>query len=103
VRNYDNGQILALHRRFFADHPATRLHPHFEAISGPWERLFGDEADLTVPHVDKSAARIGFIGTRNRRAARFEVDQIMLVFPGSNGNRERISGAIQHRHRERPC
>jgi hypothetical protein len=31
------------------------------------------------------------------------VDQIMLVFPASNGNRERISGAMQHRRRERPC
>jgi hypothetical protein len=27
----------------------------------------------------------------------------MLVFPASNGNRERISGAMQHRRRERPC
>ena len=36
VRIYDNGQILALLRRFFADHLATRLHLHFEAISRPW-------------------------------------------------------------------
>jgi hypothetical protein len=28
-------ETLALVRRFFADHPATRLHRHFEAISGP--------------------------------------------------------------------
>jgi len=33
-------EILALLRRFFADHPATRLALFFEAISRPWERLF---------------------------------------------------------------
>jgi len=54
-------EILALLRRFFADHPSTRLHLHFEAISGPWERLFDDEADLIMHHVDKSDTRIEFI------------------------------------------
>jgi DNA-binding transcriptional LysR family regulator len=54
-------EILALLHRFFADHPATRLHLHFEAISGPWERLFDDEADLIIHHVDKSDTRIDFI------------------------------------------
>ncbi|HEV2551179.1 MAG TPA: LysR family transcriptional regulator [Stellaceae bacterium] len=54
-------EILALLRRFFVDHPATRLHLHFEAISGPWERLFDDEADLIIHHVDKSDTRIDFI------------------------------------------
>jgi DNA-binding transcriptional LysR family regulator len=54
-------ETLTLLRRFFADHPATRLHLHFEAISGPWERLFDDEADLIVHHVDKSDRRIEFI------------------------------------------
>jgi DNA-binding transcriptional LysR family regulator len=34
---------------------------HFEAISGPWERLFDDEADLIIHHVDKSDKRIEFI------------------------------------------
>ena len=38
---------------------ATSLH--FEAISGPWERLFDDEADLIIHHVDKSDTRIDFI------------------------------------------
>ena len=54
-------EILALLRRFFVDHPATRLHLHFEAISGPWERLFDDEADLIIHHIDKSDTRIEFI------------------------------------------
>jgi DNA-binding transcriptional LysR family regulator len=44
-------QTLALLRRFFDDCPGTRLHLHFEAIAGPWERLFDGEADLILhPH-----------------------------------------------------
>ena len=54
-------EMLTLLRRFFVDHPATRLHLHFEAISGPWERLFDDEADLIIHHVDKSDTQIDFI------------------------------------------
>ena len=32
-------ETLGLLRRFFDGCPGTRLHLHFEAISGPWERL----------------------------------------------------------------
>lgn len=53
-------QTLALLRRFFRRHRDTRLHLHFEAISGPWERLFDDEADLIIHHIDKSDARLEF-------------------------------------------
>jgi len=52
---------LGLLRRFFDDHPATRLHLHFEALSGPWERLFDGEADLILHHIDKSDGRLDFI------------------------------------------
>lgn len=54
-------ETLMLLWRFFAGHPATRLHLYFEAISGPWERLFDDEADLIIHHVDKTDRRIEFI------------------------------------------
>src|SRR5207302_10250791 len=47
-------ETLGLLRRFFDACPATRLHLHFEAIAGPWERLFDGEADLIIHHVDKS-------------------------------------------------
>src|SRR5579883_339710 len=47
-------QTLALLRRFFDGCPGTRLHLHFEAISGPWERLFDGEADLILHHIDKT-------------------------------------------------
>jgi DNA-binding transcriptional LysR family regulator len=52
---------LALLRRFFDGCPGTRLHLHFEALSGPWERLLGGEADLIIHHIDKSDTRLEFI------------------------------------------
>jgi DNA-binding transcriptional LysR family regulator len=54
-------EVLSLLRRFFDDCPTTQLHLHFEAISGPWERLFDGEADMIIHHVDKSDQRIEFI------------------------------------------
>jgi DNA-binding transcriptional LysR family regulator len=54
-------EVLGLLRRFFDGCPATRLHLHFEAISGPWERLFDDEADLIIHHIDKRDPRLDFI------------------------------------------
>src|SRR5579859_677932 len=36
---------LALLSRFFETCPATRPQLHWEAIAGPWERLFDGEAD----------------------------------------------------------
>lgn len=54
-------QTLRLLSRFFAQHPSTRLHLHFEAVTGPWERLFNDEADLIFHRVDKHDARIEWI------------------------------------------
>ncbi|HYM01785.1 MAG TPA: LysR family transcriptional regulator [Stellaceae bacterium] len=54
-------EALGLLHRFFDSCPGTRLHLHFEAISGPWERLFDGEADLIIHHVDKSDPRLDFI------------------------------------------
>jgi DNA-binding transcriptional LysR family regulator len=54
-------EILTLLRRFFADHPATRLELFFEAIAGPWERLFDEEVDLIFHHIEKSDIRLEFI------------------------------------------
>ncbi|HSY57889.1 MAG TPA: LysR family transcriptional regulator, partial [Bradyrhizobium sp.] len=51
-------ETLALLRSFFDQSPGTQLHLHFEAISGPWERLFEDEADLIFHHIDKSDPRL---------------------------------------------
>jgi DNA-binding transcriptional LysR family regulator len=68
-------EILGLLRRFFDSHPGTRLHLHFEAISGPWERLLDDEADLILHHVDKADPRLDFIDL-------FTVKLVPVVAPG---------------------
>ena len=54
-------ETLGLLRRFFDGCPGTRLNLHFEAIAGPWERLFDGEADLIIHHIDKSDTRFEFI------------------------------------------
>lgn len=51
-------QALNLLGRFFARCPGTRLHLHFEAVTGPWERLFDRDADLILHRVDKHDPRI---------------------------------------------
>jgi DNA-binding transcriptional LysR family regulator len=68
-------QTLALLRRFFDDCPGTRLHLHFEAIAGPWERLFDGEADLILHHVNKADPRLEFVDL-------FTVRIIPVVAPG---------------------
>ncbi len=57
-------ETFGLLRRFFDGCPRTRLHLHFEAISGPWERLLDGEADLIIHHIDKSDPRFEFIDLR---------------------------------------
>jgi DNA-binding transcriptional LysR family regulator len=68
-------EILGLLRRFFDRCPGTRLHLHFEAISGPWERLLDEEADLILHHVDKADPRLDFIDL-------FTVKLVPVVAPG---------------------
>ncbi len=52
---------LGLLGAFFAGAPNTRLDLHFETISGPWERLFEDAADLILHWVDKADPRLEWI------------------------------------------
>jgi DNA-binding transcriptional LysR family regulator len=54
-------ETLVLLRRFFDGCPDTKLHLHFEAVSGPWERLFDGEADLIFHYVEKSDPRLEFV------------------------------------------
>jgi DNA-binding transcriptional LysR family regulator len=68
-------QTLALLRRFFDECPGTRLHLHFEAISGPWERLLDGDADLILHHIDKSDPRFEHLDL-------FSVPVIPVVAPG---------------------
>jgi len=50
--------VLRLLRRFSDECPNTRLHLHFEALAGPCERLFDEQADLILHHVDKADTRL---------------------------------------------
>jgi len=68
-------ETLALLRRFFEGCPQTQLHLQFEAISGPWERLFGGEADLIIHHIDKGDTRLEFIDL-------YAVELVPVVAPG---------------------
>jgi len=54
-------EVLATLADFFRHHPATRLHVQVEAVNGPNERLYGDDADLIVHGVDKSDPRLEWI------------------------------------------
>ncbi len=53
--------LLGLLSRLFAGCPGTRLHLHFEAVTGPIERLLDGDADLILHRVDKEDARIEWI------------------------------------------
>jgi len=68
-------QALALLGRFFAQCPNTRLHLHFESVSGPRERLLDDDADLIVHRIDDGDPRM-------QTVALGEVRMIPVVAPG---------------------
>jgi DNA-binding transcriptional LysR family regulator len=50
--------VLALLGEFFGQFPQTRLHLQFESVTGPWERLLDDEADLIVHRAPRSDVRM---------------------------------------------
>jgi DNA-binding transcriptional LysR family regulator len=54
-------RVLGMLSSFFARCPATRLDLHFEAVTGPWERLFDDDTDLILHRLDKSDPRLEWI------------------------------------------
>lgn len=68
-------QALAVLGRFFAQCPNTRLHLHFESVSGPRERLFDDSADLIVHRLDAGDAQLETITLG-------EVRMVPVVAPG---------------------
>ncbi len=68
-------KVVRLLRRFFDECPHTRLHLHFETLAGPWERLFDEEADLILHHVDETDLRLESIDL-------FSVTLVPVVAPG---------------------
>jgi DNA-binding transcriptional LysR family regulator len=61
-------EIVNFLNRFFSA-SKTRLHLQFEALTGPWERLMDQEADLIIHYIDQSDMRVEYI----------ELGQIQLV------------------------
>ncbi|WP_296224572.1 LysR family transcriptional regulator [Ralstonia sp. UBA689] len=53
--------VLALLSQFFGQCRQTRLQLQFESVTGPWERLLEDEADLIVHRVPKDDLRMEWI------------------------------------------
>ncbi len=53
--------VLALLSQVFGQCPHPRLQLQFEAVTGPWERLLEDEADLIVHRVPKGDVRMEWI------------------------------------------
>ncbi|MER8843621.1 MULTISPECIES: LysR family transcriptional regulator [Mesorhizobium] len=68
-------QMLGMLGRFFSQYPGTRLHLHFEAVGGPWERLFDDKTDLILHWIDKGDVRVEWIDLS-------KVSFIPVVAPG---------------------
>ena len=60
-------RTLALLRRFFDACPGVRLNLHFEAISGPWERLLDGAADLIIHHIDQTEQRFEYVSLMSTR------------------------------------
>jgi len=67
--------VMALLKAFFDGCPQTRLHLHFEALSGPHERLLDEDADLIFHTVDTSDLRLDTI-------ALFETELVPVAAPG---------------------
>lgn len=53
--------LLGLLSQFFGSRPHTQLHLQFETVTGPWQRLFNDEADLIVHRIKKSDVRLEWL------------------------------------------
>jgi DNA-binding transcriptional LysR family regulator len=68
-------KVVRLLHKFSIARPHTRLHLHFEALTGPWERLFDGDADLIIHHVDKADAKLEWKDL-------FPVTLVPVVAPG---------------------
>jgi DNA-binding transcriptional LysR family regulator len=87
-------EMLRLLRQFFDGRPATRLHLQFEALSGPWELLLADDADLILHHVDKSDPRFETIDLQRIRLLPVAAPGF-LPFPIADAAPERMRDLVQ--------
>ena len=88
-------EVLALLRRFFDGCPDTRFHLHSEAISGPWERLFDDEADLIIHHIDKSDTKLDFVELFDVRLLPVVAPEFLRFAPSRAITPQQMRGYVQ--------
>jgi len=86
--------MLALLREFFSAHPHTRLHLQFEALSGPWEWLLEEQADLILHHIEAADPRFEAIPL-SPVALIPVVAPGFLPFPVAEANIERMRELVQ--------
>jgi DNA-binding transcriptional LysR family regulator len=67
--------VLGLLSEFFASRPHTQLHLQFETVTGPWQRLLHDEAELIVHRIAKSDVRLEWLDLG-------QVAMVPVVAPG---------------------
>jgi DNA-binding transcriptional LysR family regulator len=87
-------EMLQLLRRFFEGRPATRLHLQFEALSGPWEALLEDRAELILHHVERTDPRFETLDLQRIRLIPV-VAPGFLPFPVEDATPERMRDLTQ--------
>lgn len=87
-------RMLGLLRKFFTRQRQTRLHLQFESLSGPWEWLMEDRADLILHHVPQGDARFETIPL-GRVALIPVVAPDFLPFPVESATVERMRELVQ--------
>ncbi|WP_223250073.1 LysR family transcriptional regulator [Marilutibacter maris] len=60
-------RVLAALSAFFGERPGTRLHLDYEAVSGPFERLYDGSADLVFHRADPSRSGLEQIALQRIR------------------------------------
>ena len=95
---------LSLLQRFFDSHVETRLHLHFEAVSGPVQRLLDGEADLILHAVDKSDLRLEFIDMMSASLVPVAAPALLPAGPPSevtlSALRERVQCVLRDSNRQ---
>jgi DNA-binding transcriptional LysR family regulator len=86
--------MLSLLRDFFALHPQTRLRLEFAALSGPWEWLLEERADLILHHVEPGDARFETIPLRQVSLIPVAAPEF-LPFPTALATVERMRDLVQ--------
>lgn len=87
--------VLGLLSRFFAQYPQTRLHLQFESVTGPWERLLQDEADLIVHRVPKEDTRMEWLDLGQVALVPVVAPRFLPIAPSASIGPKQLQGLTQ--------